>query len=84
MVTTDPRAAQYYDNADAVNTGKRLFQQYNCSGCHSNGGGGMGRMCGSSGPELHPGSSGSTLAWFGAPWQVTSSVVRTLDFGYSR
>jgi len=42
MVTTDPRAAQYYDNAEAVNTGRRLFQQYNCSGCHSNGGGGMG------------------------------------------
>jgi cytochrome c oxidase cbb3-type subunit 3 len=42
LVTEDPRAAAYYDNADAVNTGKRLFGQYNCSGCHSNGGGGMG------------------------------------------
>ncbi len=42
LVTTDPKAAAYYNNADAVNTGKRLFQQYNCSGCHSNGGGGMG------------------------------------------
>jgi cytochrome c oxidase cbb3-type subunit 3 len=42
LVTTDPRAAAYYDNPDAVTTGKRLFQQYNCSGCHSNGGGGMG------------------------------------------
>ena len=42
LVTTDPRAAAYYNNADAVNTGKRLFAQYNCSGCHSNGGGGMG------------------------------------------
>jgi cytochrome c oxidase cbb3-type subunit 3 len=42
LVTTDPRAAAYYNNAEAVNTGKRLFQQYNCSGCHSNGGGGMG------------------------------------------
>jgi cytochrome c oxidase cbb3-type subunit 3 len=41
-VSTDSRIAQYYDNADAVNTGKRLFLQYNCSGCHSNGGGGMG------------------------------------------
>lgn len=37
----DPRAAAYYNNAEAVNTGKRLFGQYNCSGCHSNGGGGM-------------------------------------------
>jgi cytochrome c oxidase cbb3-type subunit 3 len=42
LVTTDPRAAAYYDNAEAVNTGKQLFKQYNCSGCHSNGGGGMG------------------------------------------
>jgi len=42
LVTIDPRAAAYYDNAAAVNTGKQLFKQYNCSGCHSNGGGGMG------------------------------------------
>jgi cytochrome c oxidase cbb3-type subunit 3 len=42
LVTTDPRAAAYYDSAEAVNTGKQLFKQYNCSGCHSNGGGGMG------------------------------------------
>lgn len=42
LVTTDPRAEAYYDNADAVIRGKQLFQQYNCSGCHSNGGGGMG------------------------------------------
>ncbi len=42
IATPDPRAAGYYDNADAVTTGKRLFGQYNCSGCHSNGGGGMG------------------------------------------
>ena len=42
VVTVQPRAAAYYDNAEAVNTGKRLFNQYNCSGCHSNGGGGMG------------------------------------------
>ncbi len=42
LVTNDPRAAQYYNNVEAVNTGKRLFSQYNCSGCHSNGGGGIG------------------------------------------
>jgi cytochrome c oxidase cbb3-type subunit III len=41
LATTDPRAAPYYDNAEAVNTGKKLYAQYNCSGCHSNGGGGM-------------------------------------------
>ncbi len=42
LTTVDPRAALYYDNSEAVTTGKRLFGQYNCSGCHSNGGGGMG------------------------------------------
>jgi len=42
LVTTDPRAAAYYDNPQAVADSKRLFGQYNCSGCHSNGGGGMG------------------------------------------
>lgn len=42
LVTADPRADQYYDNANAVVTGKKLFAAYNCSGCHSNGGGGMG------------------------------------------
>jgi cytochrome c oxidase cbb3-type subunit 3 len=40
-VTSDPRAAAYYDNAEAVNTGRILFGGFNCSGCHSNGGGGM-------------------------------------------
>ncbi len=42
LATVDPRAAQYYNNLTAVQTGKLLFGQYNCSGCHSNGGGGMG------------------------------------------
>lgn len=32
----------YEDNAFAVNQGKRLFNWYNCNGCHSNGGGGIG------------------------------------------
>jgi cytochrome c oxidase cbb3-type subunit III len=41
LVSNDPRAAVYYDNAEAVNTGMILFHQFNCSGCHSNGGGGM-------------------------------------------
>jgi len=42
MVVNDPRVAKYYDNADAVNKGRILFGQFNCSGCHSNGGGGIG------------------------------------------
>jgi cytochrome c oxidase cbb3-type subunit 3 len=42
LVTNDPRANAYYDNAAAVSEGMRLYHQYNCSGCHSAGGGGMG------------------------------------------
>jgi cytochrome c oxidase cbb3-type subunit 3 len=32
----------YEENAYAVSEGKRLFNQYNCSGCHFQGGGGIG------------------------------------------
>ncbi|MDQ3280839.1 MAG: c-type cytochrome [Acidobacteriota bacterium] len=32
----------YGRNAWAISEGKRLFSWYNCVGCHSNGGGGMG------------------------------------------
>ncbi len=32
----------FQDNAYGISEGKRLFGQYNCSGCHANGGGGMG------------------------------------------
>lgn len=38
----DPRALPYLDNAEAVSTGKKLYAQYNCVGCHFNGGGGIG------------------------------------------
>jgi cytochrome c oxidase cbb3-type subunit III len=37
-----PNGSRLQENAFAVNQGKRLFRWYNCSGCHSNGGGGMG------------------------------------------
>jgi cytochrome c oxidase cbb3-type subunit 3 len=33
---------EYEENAYAVSEGKRLFDAYNCTGCHSHGGGGMG------------------------------------------
>jgi cytochrome c oxidase cbb3-type subunit 3 len=33
---------RYDDNAFALAQGKRLFEWFNCSGCHSQGGGGMG------------------------------------------
>jgi cytochrome c oxidase cbb3-type subunit 3 len=32
----------YEENAFALSEGKRLFSSFNCSGCHANGGGGMG------------------------------------------
>jgi cytochrome c oxidase cbb3-type subunit III len=33
---------KYENNAYAVSQGKRLYRWYNCSGCHAQGGGGMG------------------------------------------
>lgn len=32
----------YQENAYAMSQGKQLFSQYNCNGCHANGGGGSG------------------------------------------
>ena len=40
--TTAEKADPYRDNAYGISEGKRLFSQYNCSGCHANGGGGIG------------------------------------------
>lgn len=40
--STDSALGPYGHNAYAVSQGQRLFNWYNCSGCHSNGGGGMG------------------------------------------
>jgi cytochrome c oxidase cbb3-type subunit 3 len=34
--------APYQYNAYSISEGKTLYSQFNCSGCHSNGGGGMG------------------------------------------
>jgi cytochrome c oxidase cbb3-type subunit 3 len=41
-VDTTHVANPYENNAYAVSEGQRLFGWYNCSGCHANGGGGMG------------------------------------------
>jgi cytochrome c oxidase cbb3-type subunit 3 len=40
--TLDPRAKLYDDNAEAIAAGQTLYNQMNCVGCHSHGGGGMG------------------------------------------
>jgi cytochrome c oxidase cbb3-type subunit III len=42
VVDTTHVAGPYDNNAWAVSEGQRLFGWYNCSGCHANGGGGMG------------------------------------------
>ncbi|RVD60099.1 c-type cytochrome [Mesorhizobium sp. M2D.F.Ca.ET.185.01.1.1] len=38
----DNKAASFEANAFHLSEGKRLFGWFNCSGCHANGGGGMG------------------------------------------
>jgi cytochrome c oxidase cbb3-type subunit 3 len=38
----DPRAAEYANNAFHISQGQRLYSWFNCVGCHSHGGGGMG------------------------------------------
>ena len=35
-------AQHFADNAYQMSEGKRLYSWFNCSGCHANGGGGMG------------------------------------------
>ena len=37
-----PEGTRHDENAYSVAQGKTLFRWFNCSGCHSNGGGGMG------------------------------------------
>lgn len=37
-----PAPSPFQDNAYGINEGKRLFDSYNCTGCHAHGGGGMG------------------------------------------
>ncbi|MBZ9702065.1 MULTISPECIES: c-type cytochrome [unclassified Mesorhizobium] len=39
---SDNKAASFEANAFHLSEGKRLFSWFNCSGCHANGGGGMG------------------------------------------
>ncbi len=37
-----PPSNMYQESAYAVSEGQKLFDQYNCSGCHAHGGGGIG------------------------------------------
>lgn len=38
----DPRGRFFEGNAYAISQGQRYYRWFNCSGCHANGGGGMG------------------------------------------
>lgn len=38
----DPHRAEYENNAYHIAEGKRMYESFNCSGCHFHGGGGMG------------------------------------------
>src|SRR5215203_5833226 len=43
LASYGPHATNAYEkNAYALSEGKRFYDLYNCRGCHSNGGGGMG------------------------------------------
>ncbi len=42
MQSPPPTYSQYANSAYAVSEGKRLFEAYNCAGCHQHGGGGIG------------------------------------------
>lgn len=42
QIATPPVPNSYEESAYAVSEGKRLFNEFNCVGCHSNGGGGIG------------------------------------------
>ncbi|HZQ25686.1 MAG TPA: c-type cytochrome [Terriglobales bacterium] len=41
-VASPPPPKYYEESAYSVSEGQRLFNQYNCVGCHANGGGGIG------------------------------------------
>jgi cytochrome c oxidase cbb3-type subunit 3 len=56
---------EYEENAYAMNEGKRLYQWFNCVGCHANGGGGIG-------PPLMD----DKWIYGGQPEQVFSTIVQ--------
>ena len=56
---------RYEGNAYAVSQGQRWFRWYNCNGCHSNGGGGMG-----------PALMDAKWLYGSAPAQVAASIVQ--------
>jgi cytochrome c oxidase cbb3-type subunit 3 len=41
-IPTPPTSNMYQESAYAVSEGQKLYEQYNCVGCHAHGGGGIG------------------------------------------
>lgn len=41
-IPTPPPSNMYQESAYSVSEGQRLYEQYNCVGCHAHGGGGIG------------------------------------------
>jgi len=42
LIPTPPSSNMYEESAYAVSEGQKLFEAYNCVGCHAHGGGGIG------------------------------------------
>ena len=63
--TDDPRGAMYDGNATHIANGQRYFRQFNCNGCHFNGGGSAGMSFNPATPGFPraPGRSGGRGRW---------------------
>ena len=61
----DPRGAEYEGNAQHIANGQRYYQWFNCSGCHFNGGGGIG-----------PALMDSKWRYGGSMDQIVASIVQ--------
>jgi cytochrome c oxidase cbb3-type subunit 3 len=61
----DPVARRLETNAYAIASGQRAFQEFNCSGCHAQGGGGMG-----------PSLMDATWRYGGTPDQIYASIAQ--------
>lgn len=61
-----PDISKFEDNAYAVSEGKRLYQAFNCVGCHSDGGGGA----------IGPALSDSEWIYGSRPDQIYSTIVQ--------
>jgi cytochrome c oxidase cbb3-type subunit 3 len=61
----DPRGPIYEGNATHIANGQRYFRQFNCNGCHFNGGGGIG-----------PALMDDKWRYGGKPEQIVDSILR--------